>query len=251
MNRRPSSATNAEFPETPWTIVALARDGGDEAAAAALESLLAIYWKPVYAYLRRLRNSPQDAEDLTQGLFCDLLSRDFPWEIAPENGRLRSFLLVATRNYVAKDWRKRNSKKRGGGRPPYSLDFAEAERLLNTWAVDRLSPDRVFERQWACDLLDTVFASMERHYHESGRGELFEALKERGVATGSPSTTYAEIARRLGMKEAAVKTAASRLRNRYRKTLREEVARTLAAGEDLESELAYLSRLFEAPSENG
>src|SRR5437764_118113 len=63
-------------------------------------------------------------------------------------------------------------------------------------------------------------------YAATGHGPLFESLQ--GVLTGgSRSASHAEVAADLGLTEAAVQQAASRLRKRYREALCDEIAATL------------------------
>ncbi len=65
--------TAAQFATTHWSVVAAAGDASSPQATEALETLCRTYWPPIYAYLRRLGHSTQDAEDLTQGFFARLL----------------------------------------------------------------------------------------------------------------------------------------------------------------------------------
>jgi len=58
------------------------------------------------------------------------------------------------------------------------------------------------------------------------------------------SQPYAGLAVRLGMKEEAVKMAVSRLRERYRKRLREEIGHTVAAAAEVDEELRHLFRVL-------
>lgn len=82
--------------------------------AAALESLCASYWYPLYAYARRLGHPVPEAQDLTQGFFSRLLERHYLREVQPGRGRFRAFLLAAFRHYLANEWDRARAEKRGG-----------------------------------------------------------------------------------------------------------------------------------------
>jgi hypothetical protein len=104
-----------------------------------------------------------------------------------------------------------------------------------------LSPDKLFERQWALCLLAEVMRQLQAEHVAAGQGALFEQL--RFCLTGDRSTLpYTELAAKLGTTEGAVKVAVHRLRQRYRARLREEIAQTVAGEEEVEEELRYLFR---------
>src|SRR5262245_58002390 len=62
------------FATTQWHVVLAARDGTESQVRGALESLCAAYWYPIYAYVRRRGHTADEARDLTQAFFADLLS---------------------------------------------------------------------------------------------------------------------------------------------------------------------------------
>jgi len=231
------------FPHTRWSLVLRARDGGEQTSEMALEGLCAIYRGPVYAFVRSRGFDPHDAEDLTQGFFADLLRRPFLAEVDPEKGKFRSFLLASVKNYLSKERRRASAQKRGGGAAPLAMDFTEIESRFASEEAGRLAPDVVFDRQWALALLESVLAALEAQYRENGRGELFDALKERLVDEGDPRS-YRQIAERFDMEEGTVKVAAHRLRKRYRLALRSAVARTVSDESEVEAELNYLMNIF-------
>ena len=68
-----SGAGATQFTTTHWSVVLAARDMASPQADVALAELCRTYWYPLYAYVRRQGNSPQDAEDLTQEFFARFL----------------------------------------------------------------------------------------------------------------------------------------------------------------------------------
>lgn len=229
------------FPSTRWSLILRARDGGDETVGMALESLCRIYRAPVYTYLRSRGHSAHDAEDLTQGFFADLLSRAFLSKVGPENGRFRSFMLRSLQNYLAKDHRKANAQKRGGG---ISIeDFSKIEEQYAASSDGCQTPDVLFDRNWVVALLDAVLASLEDQYVREGKGELYAAVRGRVLDT-SVSESYKDLSEKLQMSESALKVAVHRFRKQYRKALRDAVAETVAEGSDVDKELSYLMGVF-------
>jgi RNA polymerase sigma-70 factor (ECF subfamily) len=119
------------------------------------------------------------------------------------------------------------------------LGVADAEGRYQLEASTDETPERVFDRQWASTLLARALSRLEAETAEDGRRPLFEAL--RIYLTGDrPELSYAETSKRLGMSEGAVKVAVHRLRRKFRDLVRDEIAQTVAAPEDIDDELRHL-----------
>src|ERR1043166_9981630 len=103
------------FTTTHWSMV-LEAQGESPAAQKALEKLCRTYWWPLYGFVRRQGYSPEEAQDLTQGFFVLLLERRDLDAVRQEKGRLRSYLLVSLKNFLAKARRRELTMKRGEGR---------------------------------------------------------------------------------------------------------------------------------------
>jgi RNA polymerase sigma-70 factor (ECF subfamily) len=231
------------FVTTHWSLVLSAQDKISPRTAEALESLCRTYWYPLYAYARRAGHSPADAEDLTQGFFARLLEKDYLKSAAREKGRFRTFLLTAFKRFLANQWDRQHTLKRGGFVPTISIEQELAESRLAVEPADRLQPDVLFDRQWATALIECVMVRLEQEYLASGRAKLFEYL--RGcLARDESALPYGEIAARLNLTEAAVKMAVQRLRARYREILRAEIAHTVSSAEEVEEEIRHLFSTF-------
>lgn len=120
-------AQSATFATTHWSVVLSAGQPQSPQAAQALETLCRTYWYPLYAYVRRRGYGPEDAQDLTQAFFADLLGRDFLRNVAQEKGRFRSFLLACLNHFLSDQRDRAQAAKRGQGQPPISLDADLAE----------------------------------------------------------------------------------------------------------------------------
>jgi RNA polymerase sigma-70 factor (ECF subfamily) len=227
-----------EFETTRWSLIASARDS-DKNAEKALEDLCQAYWKPVFTYVCRRGFRPDKAEELAQEFFVRLLEKDVVTHADQSRGRFRHFLQASIRNFISNERDKVRAQKRGGGLKKLEIDglAGAADTLLI--ADEQLSPDVMFDRSWALTLIDNVFETLRREWADRGKSELYEALECRltGARLGEP---YADVAKRLGMTEAAVKLAANRMRSRYRDLLRAEVLDTVSSESELEMELQDL-----------
>jgi len=241
----PAPGSNAWFVTTHWSVVLSAQDPHCPRSREALESLCRTCWYPLYSYARRTGHSAPDAEDLTQGFFARLLEKDYLKAAAREKGRFRTFLLVALKRYLANEWDRQHAQKRGGFAPVVLIDQELAESRFASEPAHHLSPDLLFDRQWAMTLLERTMTQLQQEYATSGRAELFEHL--RGcVARDESALPYAEVAGRLKLTEAAIKMAVHRLRSRYREILRHEIAQTVSTPEEIEEEIRHLFSAFDS-----
>lgn len=231
------------FPATRWSLILQARDEQKPKATEALAELCKAYWKPVYAFLRRQGNTPHDAEDLTQGFFAMLLERDSFATVEEGKGRLRSFLLVALKRFAANEHERTMALKRGGGISHVVLDANAAEEACAVDPGTNVTPELLFERQWALAMLDTVLNKLRTEYAKDGREGVFDALKDRLSADGDGGT-LAQIGERLGMNEGALKVAVYRMRQRYRRILQDEITLTVDSPEQVNDEILHLFRVF-------
>ncbi len=232
------------FTTTHWSVVLAAQDRSP-AAEAALEKLCRTYWWPLYGFVRRNGFGPEEAQDLTQGFFALLLERRDLDVVRQEKGRLRSYLLVSLKNFLAKARRRELALRRGEGRALVPLDELLARERADLEPADMLSADRIYERRWALTLLEQVLARLGEEYRVAGNARLFEQLKQR-LTDESDRPSQAEIAQELSMSQNAVKQAFHRLRQRYRLLLREEIAHTVALPGDVEDELRHFIAVLQA-----
>jgi RNA polymerase sigma factor (sigma-70 family) len=232
------------FTTTHWSVV-LTAQGRSPAADEALEKLCRTYWWPLYGFVRRNGYGPEEAQDLTQGFFALLLERRDLDVVRREKGRLRSYLLVSLKNFLAKAKRRELAVKRGEGRALVPLDELLAREHADLEPADSLTADRIFERRWALTLLEQVLERLEREYQSTGNAKLFDCLKE--FLSDEPGhRSQAEVAAALGMSENAVKQAFHRLRQRYRQLLRDEIAQTVAVPGDVEDELRHFISVLQS-----
>jgi RNA polymerase sigma factor (sigma-70 family) len=229
------------FATTQWSLVMAAGKQSSELSHPALEKLCAVYWYPIYVYVRRRGYGPEDAQDLTQEFFAQLIEKEHLRLADSNKGRFRSFLLATLNFFLAREWSRAHRQKRGGHYKFISLDEQMAEERFQFEPPDGDSPERNYQRQWALTVLKEALKTLERECVETGKGNLFREVKQllSGKCEGE---SYATICQRLSMTESAVRVAVHRLRQRYGQLLRAEVSQTLGSNEEVEEELRCLMR---------
>ena len=222
------------FPTTRWSVV-LGAARGREASPKALHELCAVYWKPLYAYLRRDGLSKEDAEDTVQGFLSSLLDRPAIGGVDQQTGRFRSYLLGALRNYLANARVKARAQKRGGGVAHLPLPMAASSAQVELQIPDGRTPEAAYAYVWAMAILQQTEDRLAQRHADRGKSEVFFAL--RPFLTSGDAPAYRQVAQQLQMTEAAARVAVHRLRGEFRTLLREQVADTVAEAADVDDEL--------------
>ena len=138
--------------------------------------------------------------------------------------------------------------KRGGESPSLSLDFRDAEGRLAHQAVDDLTPEAHFHRQWALEVLQRAIDKLGDDFSHEGKSDLFDALQPY-LAAGSERHPYSDAAEKLGMTTEAVRVAVHRMRRRYRQQLEREIADTVASPDEIDEEIQELFHALRAPDQ--
>lgn len=235
----PVSRPVRRFATTRWSLILQARHRDDIPARAALAELCEAYWLPVYGFMRRQTKDMHEAQDLTQGFFTSLLSRDAFAELHPDRGRFRSFLLAAAKHFVCNEWDKQAAVIRGGKVVLHSLDYEFGERQLSQELSREQSAEIIFERRWAVAMLDRVVNRLRDEYELTGRTPLFECLSP-FLSGDQDGEGYQSVCDTLQLSPEAARVAAHRMRKRYRQILREEIAHTTATPQDVDDEIRHL-----------
>jgi RNA polymerase sigma-70 factor (ECF subfamily) len=229
------------FPDTRWTLIVAAADGQSPAASRALEELCHAYWYPVYAFIRRFGNSPEDAEDLTQSFFAYFLERRNFADADPTRGRFRSFLLASVKRFLSDQADRRSAAKRGG--TIAGLDLEEAEKQYARAFADHETPERLYEMAWASTLMLRVNDNLRTALQREGRGDQFDQLR-RFLPGSDQDISYSDAAGQLRMSEGALKVAVHRLRRRYREMFRIEIAQVVSDPALIDDEVRRLLEVF-------
>ncbi|WP_425615096.1 RNA polymerase sigma factor [Anatilimnocola sp. NA78] len=208
-------------------------------ARAALAELCERYWFPLYAFVRRKGHEPDDAADLTQAFFAKLLESNSLTTVDPARGRFRSFLLASLTHFIANHWRAEKAQKRGGGQlVSLEMNFDDGESRYRLEPSHQETPERIFARRWALSVLQQAMTGLAAEMTAGGKQQQFEVL--RGYLDDSTQASYAQAATALGMSEVAVRVAVHRLREKYRRQLRAQIAQTVDIEADIDGELRDL-----------
>lgn len=234
----------SRFATTRWSIVARAIRPNDPLARDALGELCQIYWKPVYIYVCHQGHDAEAALDLTQEFFARLLEKRDLGGACKERGRFRSYLLGAVNHFLSNQRARGKTLKRGGRAFILSIDQCDGEKQLPLDIPDPRTPEHSFNRKWAESLVESVLEALRSHYKKEGKEALF--LQLQGLISADRETLpYRAIGEKLGLTEEAVKTAAHRLRKRYRERLKATVAETVENPADVEEEIRFLIQVLE------
>lgn len=235
----PANRGRAVFVTTHWSVVLTAAQEDTTRAEEALSRLCETYWYPLYAYVRRRGHSPEDAQDLTQEFFARLLGRKWVSDADRTKGRFRTFLLTALSRFLANEWDRAHTQKRGGGVAAIPLDTRVAEDRYQTDSAQTMTPEQIYDRQWAMTLLDRALTRLSTEQERSGKAAEFGVLQS-ALTAERGAIDYPALAAQLGLNEAAARQAVHRLRKRFREVFREEIAQTMAGPQDVEEEIRHL-----------
>jgi RNA polymerase sigma factor (sigma-70 family) len=186
-----------QFPTTRPAIVQAATGEGPR-SREALESIIALYWKPAYKHVRiQWNRSNEEAKDLVQDFFAALIEQNILARFDPAQGRLRTYLRACLDRFVMKHDQSAHRLKRGGG---VHFDFDAAEREI---AASTPSPDDVFFREWQREVFALALGDLRASCREGERRERYQIFERYDLSEGD-RPSYADLARELGISVATV-----------------------------------------------
>ena len=213
------------FPSTQVSLVEAAAAG---LANEALVPVRAVYWKPVYRYIRlKFRKDNEDAKDLTQGFFAAALQRDFFARFDPAKASFRTYVRMAVERFAANQHAAANRKKRGGG--------IEFETLDEPVAATE-SPEKAFEREWQRQLFCLALNDLRAHCDETGKELQFRVFQDYDLAEDQ-HPSYAELAVRHGIPETSVTNYLAWARRMLLGFVTERVRGTTSGAQELREEM--------------
>ena len=234
-----ASEQRGRFNTTHWSVVRLAGGEPSSQSTAALEKLCRTYWHPIYAFARRKGRSEEDAKDLTQHFFCNLLQRKDFSGLDPGKGKFRTFLLTAFSHFLANDYDRANAGKRGGGNVIVPLDELPAGESSLRDPMAEYPATRLFDLHWARSVVKKALECLKEEVREAGKSGQFAELKVY-LTNEAAGGDYAAAAKKLGVADASVAVLVHRMRQRYRQLVREQVAQTVTSPAELEEEMRHL-----------
>ena len=233
------SARPGQFNTTHWSVVLRAGRGKSSDSSAALESLCRAYWQPVYLFARRKSCSEEDAKDLTQQFFSNLLERNDFSGLDPRKGKFRTFLLTAFTHFLSDQYDRGKALKRGGGKIIFSFDELSDEDLGASIASTESSAAKIFDVKWARTIVKQALECLKAEMKAAGNMAHFAVLAG-FLAKEAEAGDYVAAAKKLGVADTSVAVMVYRIRQRYRQLLRSEVAQTVTSLAELDEEMRYL-----------
>jgi RNA polymerase sigma-70 factor (ECF subfamily) len=227
---------------TQWKDVSAAGQSDSAMGVEAREKLCKSYSNPIYSFLRHWGHDCHQAQDLTQGFFLYLIEKNLFRTADQAKGRFRSFLLASLKNFVSNERQREGARKRGGGATILSLDAEMAEHKYGSEPVDHLTPDQIFDRKWAEEIMEKAMAlfQMERERRKSAFN--FNHLKP--YLSGAAELSLVDLAKTLNCSYGALRAELSRLRRRYQHHIKEVIRMTVSDDSQVDEEFEHLKAIY-------
>jgi RNA polymerase sigma factor (sigma-70 family) len=223
MSEEDLSSGGDRFPPTRRSVIEAARSIDAEEREQALEALCTAYWKPIYKYVRwQWKRPAEEAQDLTQGFFAELLERDLLDKFDAHKSRLRTYLRVCVDSFVINEDKAGRRQKRGGSIPHVALDFAAAEEELGATAID---PEKIasvesleefFEKEWVRSLFALAVEDLRKLCELRERARTFRLFESYDLE-GDEKLSYEQLSKDYGISVSDVTNALAWARREFRK----------------------------------
>lgn len=226
----------ASFPTTRRSVVLSLASGDADERTRAFDTLVALYWKPLYKYARvSWRRSPEDCEDLTQSFFARVLENDVLATYDASKAGFRTFLRMLFDRHSANEAKASQRLKRGGG--ALSVDFDEAEAELK--AEPAGTPEALFQREWVRSVFAVAVERLRDESAGSGRASQF-AMFEAYDLDDDRTISYRELAERFSIAETTVTNHLAATRRRFRQIVLETIREATASEQEYRAEARAL-----------
>jgi hypothetical protein len=230
------------FPVTRWSVLNAVRSEDPAEQARALDILFAAYWKPVYKYVRlRWNRAAEDAQDLTQGFFAELLERDLLAKYDHARSRMRTYLRLCVDSFVMNQEKAAHRQRRGGAAAHLALDFPEAEGELAGTTIDPAtipSPEsfeEFFEKEWIRSLFALAVEDLRQLCRQHERDRTFHLFEEYDLA-GDSDVSYQKLAQQYAIPVTDVTNALSWARREFRRIALQRLREICATDEEFRRE---------------
>ena len=232
----------SKFPVTRWSVIDAVKSQDRADQARALDTLFAAYWKPVYKYVRLRWNRPaEDAQDLTQGFFAEVLERELLTKYQPAKSKLRTYLRLCVDSFVMNQGKAARRQKRGGNATHVALDFQAAEGELadaTIAAASIPSPESLeefFEKEWVRSLFVLAVEDLRKLCTERERERAFRLFEDYDLS-GDPQISYEKLAAEYAIPVTDVTNALSWARREFRRIAMERLRELCASDEEFRRE---------------
>jgi len=238
---------NGRFETTRWTQIEKAKTHDQQRRQASVNNLINRYWKPVYCCLRQKGYNNEDAKDLTQGFFFEIVfGRELIQKADKAKGRFRTFLLTALDRYIISIYRKETAKKR---QPEHGLAQLDDAGIPDTPISNlNLCPDQAFNYAWATNLLDKVLATVKKEYCTTDRAvywEVFFATVVSPILDNTEAPSLAELCEKYGIeKEKKASNMIITVKRRFSTALKHQLRQFVQSDSEVEDEFRALIEIL-------
>ncbi len=226
---------SASFPPTRWSALVAARSDDRAERRRALETIVSANWKPVYKYIRiRWSKSNEDAKDLTQEFFAQLIEKGYLDGYDPGKARLRTFLRVCVDGFVANQDKAARRLKRGGPAIVLSLDFERAEgELARTEPPTPETLEEFFEKEWVRSLFGLAVERLRAECEARGKATHFRLFELYDLEdAGECRLSYDQLAREFDLAVSDVTNYLAFVRREFRRIVLEKLREMTATEEE-------------------
>ncbi len=235
------------FLTTEWDVIGQIRSGTESSSTSLVNDLLGKYWKPVYCFLRRKGYANEQAKDLTQGFFQEVvLGRSLIEQADRSRGRFRTFLLTALQQYVAGEHRRLRAKKRTPRGEFIAFEQLSADKMPQ--APANFSPEETFHYAWAAQLLDQLLGDVEAKCRAEGRAVHWEIFSDRVLRPIMDNTAPPSLSEVCQKYDIASTSKASNMiitvNRRFRSALKRHIRRSVVQDTDVDAEFRELIQVF-------
>lgn len=235
------------FQTTYWPEIYDAKRSAERHKKEIIGKLLTKYWKPVYCYLRRKGYDNEQAKDLTQGFFHEIvLGRNLIQQSEEARGRFRTFLLTALDRYVVSVYQRKTAKKRT---PTGTMVQLETAELLNLpVAQAEAKPDQLFHYVWAVSLLDQVIAKVKDECYSTDKKTHWKVFRAKVLAPVFDNVTapsLREICTKYGVEnESKASNMIVTVKRRFRAVLRRCLRQFVQSDSEIDGEFTELLEIL-------
>ena len=216
-----SPIAGGNFPLTRWSVVAAVRSDDPAERVRALDRLCDAYWKPVYKYIRlKYSKPPDEAQDLAQGFFAEVLERDLLSRFDPAKSRLRTYMRLCADSFVLNEIKHAGRQKRGGDAVHLALDYSAAENELDKQTIDPAtiaSPEKFeefFEKEWIRSLFSSAVEDLRQLCNTRQKEAAFALFESYDLAGNNVS--YSQLAEARGISVSDVTNQLAWARREFR-----------------------------------
>ena len=224
------------FPATRPSVIRALASADEVTRQRAFSTIAAIYWKPVYKYVRlRWTLGHEDSEDLTQDFFRLAFEKGWLARFDAERARFRTFVRTCVDGHVSNWHRAEHRVKRGGDSAAMTMDFALAEQELRDSApAPDADVEEFFQAEWVRAVFTLAIARLKTDCEESGKEVPFALFLRYDVSALETDArpSYATLARDFDLPETQVTNFLALARRRFRQHVLEALSELTASQEE-------------------